>query len=1175
MLASISSAPASVPISSLTFLPPPPPPPPLPTIDSSLKVATLNVGCGFLRKLNSIITTCYNQSIAILAVQEIGDPALFRGAASSSLFSPYFFIYSGGTSNHEGGVGLLITSQLAPRCRSFKRSSCGRLAGVVLELSKGKQTLVVSAYMPSGLDHIADDDKRRQQATLLYNEIIQWSVNMNQVILMGDLNETLTQFDRSPSSLTPSQLFRDKPIHCLQHELFTDVYRHLFPTPSLTPGFTHFVSSASKTVQSRLDYIWTKGFNPLTALADVKIDNSHLRSLTHHRLLTATILIPMTAADIPLHVVTAPLGPVCRVALPNLRAASDKQKDKMTKQLEDKINKSHPTACSLLDATNNTATINAAAVLLTELTLSAATHCLPLTGAAKLESKKLLTLKRQRQTLTQLLRLSLSLAARPRHVSSTDYRKWNKLNNRCLNIYQLQWKSNFWSETDDWLKETQVHISSTRCVTRAEQKEMLTADGRNYKSASQNNPAAAVHKMLESDAFPSQLFAVVDKNNHLTTSAEELEDVMVDHFTSVFTVPPDEPLPANVPNPLSPPPILFRKSGIQSSWYSSLMTPVTDQELLDVLQHVKLIAAPGLDKVSAGIWKIILQASPAVRLYVCSLFSACLCNSSFPSCWKMGVILPFIKDEKKDRTMNNIRPITLQSSLGKLLNKILAHRLGKIFSKYPILNSSQRGFIQGGCTAKCIDELLDAWDWSREGQQSLYTLLYDIKQAYDSVQTSVLLRSLRRLHLPESFISLIKDSLQDVQSCIRTMYGETRAFPVNRSLRQGDPLAPLLFVILLDALHDGLEVNPFTGTQEGLLLTPRSRAGRINSIYSLVRLPSLGYADDTGILTNSLASLSIQHRWVLYFMHFNKLRLNANKCELVGRDSSGNAMTVADSTAHNISVDGHVLVPLEHSQSIKYLGLNICFDGSWKQQQTKSLQMIQVFTRAVHRFSVPVGQAVYMFNVFLLPKLELALHYVHGKETTKWLKMCDRLIIGCIKHCVSSPLRLSHTAVALTVQLCLPSWLETCVKISELFIRLNSLDNRWSNLGRMRMRSEWGSTVDSDMALRRLDAATRVARTCSMAVQKLRWSMNLREDQRKTLRSKHLFDIRPIDGTPAVSRLSTHALRRINLPVGKLQLAHDVWSGFGGNIPVKTYTRILTDHISRTLFITTVLLPGQ
>ena len=181
--------------------------------------------------------------------------------------------------------------------------------------------------------------------------------------------------------------------------------------------------------------------------------------------------------------------------------------------------------------------------------------------------------------------------------------------------------------------------------------------------------------------------------------------------------------------------------------------------------------------------------------------------------------------------------------------KVLAHRIGSTFARHPILNPSQRGFIHGGSIARCIDELLDAWERGREHKSEMYTLFYDIAQAYDSVQRDVLVRrAMRRLCMPPSFIALVADSLTGLTSCVRTAFGVSRHFDVQRSLCQGCPLAPLLFVVLMDALLDGLESNPFTGEQVVLELT----LAQIR-----IQMASLGYADDTYILASSLASLRI------------------------------------------------------------------------------------------------------------------------------------------------------------------------------------------------------------------------------------------------------------------------------------------------------------------------------
>ena len=157
----------------------------------ALRLGTFNVGLGFLRKLPHILTRCAELALDVVALQEVGDPALL-----STRLSPYLLAYAAGPSHHEAGVGLLLSQELAPRIRCYKRSSSGRLIGAVLELSPGQRTLLVSAYMPSGLDHRSADSPQHELAHKLYGELLRWSLDAQQVIVMGDLNETLTPLDR-------------------------------------------------------------------------------------------------------------------------------------------------------------------------------------------------------------------------------------------------------------------------------------------------------------------------------------------------------------------------------------------------------------------------------------------------------------------------------------------------------------------------------------------------------------------------------------------------------------------------------------------------------------------------------------------------------------------------------------------------------------------------------------------------------------------------------------------------------------------------------------------------------------------------------------------------------------------------------------------------------------------
>ena len=667
------------------------------------------------------------------------------------------------------------------------------------------------------------------------------------------------------------------------------------------------------------------------------------------------------------------------------------------------------------------------------------------------------------------------------------------------------------------------------------------------------DPAALVHRMLQSDALPTELLSVIDSKGELTSSPAALEEVMVQHFTSVFAVPP----PSDVPLPHPVPAMLLDKPTVEPQWFDGLMDEVTPEEVLAATTGTPLVSAAGSDQVSSSLWALALDQSELARELVSELFSACLRSSVFPAAWKTSIIVPLVKDAQKERAMSNVRPISLQSCLGKLLNKLLAHRLGNIFARHPVLHPAQRGFVNGGTITKCIDELLDAWDWSRAGMHEQYTLLYDIKQAYDCVQVEVLERALRRLRLPAAFVALVVDSLTGLSSCVRTAYGMSRSFNVRRSVRQGDPLAPLLFVILMDALHDGLECNPFDGLRHGLRMVMRDRV--------TMDVPSLGYADDTSVLTNTLDDLRVQNDWVHYFMAFNRMRLNHGKCELIGRDALGQPVTAAAIAAAGITIDGNALQPVPHGQAVRYLGVHMTFNGSWAAQQRKAIEKTAMFSRAVIKFGVTLKQAVYMYNVFLMPMLELALHYMHGPGTTACIQNCNRLIMGSIKHAVGSLLCLSHSAVALTIGLLLPSWLEVSVKTSELFLRMNDSDARWGELGRVLMRESRNFSVvmnEASVSSRGLDGATetRVSRAVHLAVRGLGWELSVPAPRRVGAlggRAQHLFEQAPLaHHMPDLGHCSGST--RHQLAAGGTQLAQDLWRGFGTTQPAQ-HVHVYTD----------------
>ena len=66
--------------------------------------------------------------------------------------------------------------------------------------------------------------------------------------------------------------------------------------------------------------------------------------------------------------------------------------------------------------------------------------------------------------------------------------------------------------------------------------------------------------------------------------------------------------------------------------------------------------------------------------------------------------------------------------------------------------------------------------------------------------------------------SPILSTLDGAESKVKCADGLTTSFPILSSVRQGDPLAALVFIFVMDALHVGLHRRPLGGATPGYTL---------------------------------------------------------------------------------------------------------------------------------------------------------------------------------------------------------------------------------------------------------------------------------------------------------------------------------------------------------------------
>ncbi|MCO5597441.1 hypothetical protein L7F22_051519 [Adiantum nelumboides] len=225
-----------------------------------------------------------------------------------------------------------------------------------------------------------------------------------------------------------------------------------------------------------------------------------------------------------------------------------------------------------------------------------------------------------------------------------------------------------------------------------------------------------------------------------------------------------------------------------------IMQPFSLQEVTDAVHGLDGASCPGDDGLTR---QFFLQDWDLVSQPLQEGLQEIFDSGIMPQSMSSGIISLTPKGGDAS-TLRQWRPITLMSSVYKILARMITSRLRPFLPD--LIHSSQTGFVQDRSILDNVVTFYEAVEWVRQTGQPTAIMHLDFEKAYDRVDWGFLEGTLHRMGFPDAWIRGIS-ALHRSSSAAVTIGGHVgRIFALSRSVRQGCPLAPYLFLFFAETM---------------------------------------------------------------------------------------------------------------------------------------------------------------------------------------------------------------------------------------------------------------------------------------------------------------------------------------------------------------------------------------
>jgi len=185
-------------------------------------------------------------------------------------------------------------------------------------------------------------------------------------------------------------------------------------------------------------------------------------------------------------------------------------------------------------------------------------------------------------------------------------------------------------------------------------------------------------------------------------------------------------------------------------------------------------------------------------------------NGTIPQAWRHSITVPILKAGKDQSNISSYRPISLTSTIGKVMERLVTNRLTYYVEKQDLLTNVQTGFRKGKSTIDQVIRLQDTINKFNNNRGYTVAVFIDFQSAYDMLWRKGLLTKLSKMGISGNVFNYIREFLTNRTMQVRIGNELSDTYTLENGTPQGSVISPLLFLIMINDLPNEIKQTETT-----------------------------------------------------------------------------------------------------------------------------------------------------------------------------------------------------------------------------------------------------------------------------------------------------------------------------------------------------------------------------